>query len=259
MATTDSTKTLKKFRNKKLITDGNKARKKQSPIDITNEITDQDSMLKASKLQFSYTIGDLKTIEVTGEGFSCKTDNGCTSELTASHLPDVYKLWEFHAHWGTEKDCGSEHLINGKGFSAELHFVFWNKKYNEFNKCLNKCDGLTVLAIFLQEDSVDNENFSPIIDGLSNSLACLSRVNLEPNFDPLKLLPVKHSYYTYEGSLTTKPFNECVIWTVLKHPNTISFKQLELLRRIVPRNCRFQHPLNERRVKRSFKFIKKSQ
>ncbi|VDN84083.1 unnamed protein product, partial [Brugia pahangi] len=219
MAANGSTKTLKK---RKSITDGNKARKKQSPIDITNEITDQDSMLKASKLQFSYTIGDLKTIEVTGEGFSCKTDNGCTSELTASHLPDVYKLWEFHAHWGTEKDCGSEHLINGKGFSAE-------------------------------EDSVDNENFSPIIDGLNNSLGGLSRVNLEPNFDPLKLLPVKHSYYTYEGSLTTKPFNECVIWTVLKHPNTISFKQLELLRRIVPRNCRFQHPLNERRVKRSFK------
>nr|CTP80741.1 BMA-CAH-4 [Brugia malayi] len=161
MAANGSTKTLKK---RKSITDGNKARKKQSPIDITNEITDQDSMLKASKLQFSYTIGDLKTIEVTGEGFSCKTDNGCTSELTASHLPDVYKLWEFHAHWGTEKDCGSEHLINGKGFSAE-------------------------------EDSVDNENFSPIIDRLSSSLACLSRVNLEPNFDPLKLLPGKLQFY----------------------------------------------------------------
>ncbi|VDM15185.1 unnamed protein product [Wuchereria bancrofti] len=147
MATNDSTRTLKK---RKSIKDGNKGRKKQSPIDITNEITDQDGMLKASKLQFSYTIGDLKTIEVTGQGFSCKTDKGCTSDLIASHLPGVYRLWEFHAHWGTEKDYGSEHLINGKGFSAELHFVFWNKKYNEFNNCLNERDGLTVLAIFLQ-------------------------------------------------------------------------------------------------------------
>ncbi|EJW72715.1 hypothetical protein WUBG_16377, partial [Wuchereria bancrofti] len=57
---------------------------------------------------------------VTGQGFSCKTDKGCTSDLIASHLPGVYRLWEFHAHWGTEKDYGSEHLINGKGFSAEI-------------------------------------------------------------------------------------------------------------------------------------------
>ncbi|EFO15158.1 hypothetical protein LOAG_13353 [Loa loa] len=255
MAANGSTKTLKK---RKTVIGGTKGRKKQSPINITNDITDQDRMLKASKLKFFYTIGDLKTIEVNGEGFSCKTDEGCTSELTASHLPDVYKLWEFHAHWGTEKDCGSEHLINGKGFSAELHFVFWNKKYGGFNECLNKSDGLAVLAIFLQEDSVDNENFSPIIDGINSSLGHLSRVDLEPEFDPLKLLPVKLSYYAYEGSLTSKPFHECVIWTVLKHPNTISLNQLELLRRIIPRNCRFQHPLNERRVKRSFKFVKKS-
>uniref|UniRef100_A0AAF5PMI4 carbonic anhydrase n=1 Tax=Wuchereria bancrofti TaxID=6293 RepID=A0AAF5PMI4_WUCBA len=150
------------FRKYCFISDGNKGRKKQSPIDITNEITDQDGMLKASKLQFSYTIGDLKTIEVTGQGFSCKTDKGCTSDLIASHLPGVYRLWEFHAHWGTEKDCGSEHLINGKGFSAE-------------------------------EDSVDNEDLSPIIDGINNSLGGLSRVDLEPNFDPRKLLPVKQS------------------------------------------------------------------
>lgn len=54
--------------------------------------------------------------------------NVLISELTASHLPDVYKLWEFHAHWGTEKNCGSEHLINGKGFSAEVcdHFDMIN-------------------------------------------------------------------------------------------------------------------------------------
>ncbi|VDM92574.1 unnamed protein product, partial [Onchocerca ochengi] len=205
-----------------------KGRKKQSPINITNDITEQDSKLKASKLKFSYTIGDLKTIEVTGEGFSCKTDDGCTSELTASHLLDVYKLWEFHAHWGTDKNCGSEHLINGKGFSAE-------------------------------EDSVENENFSPVIDGIRNSLGHLSRVDLEPKFDLLKLLPAKLSYYTYEGSLTSKPFHECVIWTILKHPNTISLDQLELLRQIIPGNCRLQYPLNERRVKRSFKFVKKSQ
>ncbi|MCP9265096.1 Carbonic anhydrase 3 [Dirofilaria immitis] len=189
MAAIDSSTTVKKKKSK---TDGTKGRKKQSPINITNVITNQDSMLKASKLKFSYTIGDLKTIEVTGEGFTCKIDDGCTSELTASHLPDVYKLWEFHAHWGTEKDYGSEHLINGKGFSAELHFVFWNKKYGEFNKCLNKYDGLTVLAVFMQEDSIDNENFSPIIDGIRNSLGNLNRVELEPKFDPLRLLPGKH-------------------------------------------------------------------
>ncbi|VDK38307.1 unnamed protein product, partial [Gongylonema pulchrum] len=81
-----------------------KERHKQSPINITKGAVDHDSNLKASHLKFSYTMGDIKTVEVI---------------LTAPHLPGTYELWELHAHWGPDKNAGSEHLLEGKAFPAE--------------------------------------------------------------------------------------------------------------------------------------------
>ncbi|VDM97168.1 unnamed protein product [Thelazia callipaeda] len=231
---------------------------KQSPINISLGITDFDSKLKASKLKFAYTIGDLKTIEKTKNGFSCKTGGECTSELSGSHLPGRYKLWEVHGHWGTEKNSGSEHLLNGKGFSAELHFVFRKMKYGKFDNCFDKRDGLTVLALFMEEDSNDNTDFSPVISGLRKLVKNSNHADLDKEFDLQNLLPKKLSYYSYEGSLTSKPFAECVIWTILKHRITIGTDQLAFLREIIPNNCRSLQPLNKRRVKRSFKLVKKS-
>ena len=31
-----------------------------------------------------------------------------------------YKFLQFHMHWGDELDMGSEHLINGHPFAAEV-------------------------------------------------------------------------------------------------------------------------------------------
>ena len=31
-----------------------------------------------------------------------------------------YKLIQFHAHWGKDCNCGSEHIIDGKPYSAEV-------------------------------------------------------------------------------------------------------------------------------------------
>jgi carbonic anhydrase len=48
--------------------------------------------------------------------------------------------------------------------------------------------------------------------------------------DPTKLLPARGAYYTYLGSLTTPPCNECVIWIVFKDPIEVSPEQLEAFR-----------------------------
>lgn len=45
-----------------------------------------------------------------------------------------------------------------------------------------------------------------------------------------KLLPETGAYYTYLGSLTTPPCNECVIWIVLKDPIEASPEQLQSFR-----------------------------
>ena len=40
--------------------------------------------------------------------------------LKGGPLPESYRLRQFHFHWGSTDDCGSEHLVDGAPFSAEV-------------------------------------------------------------------------------------------------------------------------------------------
>lgn len=71
--------------------------------------------------------------------------------LTANHLPSSkFALAQFHAHWGSNSKEGSEHFLDGKQLSGEVHFVFWNTSYESFNVALSKPDGLAVVGVFLK-------------------------------------------------------------------------------------------------------------
>lgn len=49
--------------------------------------------------------------------------------------------------------------------------------------------------------------------------------------DPAAFLPKESkAYWTYEGSLTTPPFNESVTWILFKEPVTVSEEQLKAFR-----------------------------
>ena len=63
---------------------------------------------------------------------------------------DVYQLAQFHAHWGGENARGSEHTVDGKAFSAELHLVHYNTKYGDLGTAVDKPDGLAVLGMFIK-------------------------------------------------------------------------------------------------------------
>jgi hypothetical protein len=65
----------------------------------------------------------------------------------------VHSFLQFHMHWGDCLERGSEHLIDNKAYSAELHFVYWNKeKYSDPKKASesNQNDGLLVLGVFVK-------------------------------------------------------------------------------------------------------------
>jgi len=68
-------------------------------------------------------------------------------------VSDEFNFLQFHMHWGDNLDRGSEHLIDGKPYAGELHFVNWNHKlYSSPEKASNsnKNDGLLVLAKFVK-------------------------------------------------------------------------------------------------------------
>jgi carbonic anhydrase len=48
--------------------------------------------------------------------------------------------------------------------------------------------------------------------------------------DIANFLPENQAYWTYEGSLTTPPFNESVTWILFKEPVEVSQEQLDAMR-----------------------------
>jgi hypothetical protein len=39
------------------------------------------------------------------------------------HLTDMYRLIQFHGHWGAHADEGSEHSVNGVEFAGEVRSI----------------------------------------------------------------------------------------------------------------------------------------
>jgi len=52
--------------------------------------------------------------------------------------------------------------------------------------------------------------------------------SFKEEFSWIKKTALKQHYFTYHGSLTTKPFTECVIWIIFTKPVHISRKQVRL-------------------------------
>jgi len=61
---------------------------------------------------------------------------------------------------------------------------------------------------------------------------------LVSGFSGLSLLPAKHSYYRFNGSLTTPPCSEGVRWLVMKTPVSVSSEQVKAFSQVL------EHPNN---------------
>ncbi|ETE72794.1 Carbonic anhydrase 3, partial [Ophiophagus hannah] len=81
-----------------------------------------------------------------------------------------------------------------------------------------------------------------------------------PNFDPSILFPQNRSYYTYQGSFTMPPCEECVTWIVMKEPMTVDEQQMLKLRSLSSNSAEDPHcplqdnwrplqPLNNRMIR----------
>jgi carbonic anhydrase len=59
-----------------------------------------------------------------------------------------------------------------------------------------------------------------------------------PGIDPARLLPARHVYYRYEGSLTTPPCSETVDWIVVAHPIEVDEADVAGFAKLFPMNAR---------------------
>jgi len=201
---------------------------RQSPINIETDknVIETDEAL--DDLKFSYVPENCTQVGNTGASWKVDvTPDG--SSLSGGPLEGEYQLAQFHAHWGGENARGSEHTVDGKMFSAELHLVHFNTKYGSFGDAVDKPDGLAVLGILLK---VGNEHpeFGKLCEVLQDIPRKGDTLALKEPLDPAGFLPASKSYWTYEGSLTTPPLYESVTWILFKQPVEISSVQLKIMR-----------------------------
>ena len=188
----------------------------QSPIDITGAITARQPPLKISWTKRPDTI----------------VNNGHTIQLNFAagntlHVGERrYGLIQFHFHHP------SEHLVDGKKFAMEAHFVHSAED-----------GGLAVVGVFIIPGEA-NAVFHKVVSTMPEEEG--PAVAADPAIDPNGLLPAQRTFYHYEGSLTTPPCSQTVDWLVLTHRIEVAENDIAHFAKLYPMNARPVQKLDRR-------------
>ncbi|KFW62997.1 Carbonic anhydrase 3, partial [Pygoscelis adeliae] len=235
---------------------------KQSPIEINSKDVRHDASL--APWHASYDPGAAKTI--LNNGRTCRVvfdDTFDRSVLRGGPLTGAYRLRQLHLHWGSSDDHGSEHVIDGVKYAAELHMVHWNPKHGNFAGALKQPDGVAVVGILLKVGKTPKPEMKRILEEIDNIKTKGKEAPFQ-HFDPSILFPKSRDYWTYHGSFTTPPCEECITWILLREPIEVSSDQMAKLRSLSKNgenepvnplvdNWRPPQPVKGRIVRASFK------
>ncbi|XP_044742730.1 carbonic anhydrase 2-like [Chrysoperla carnea] len=174
-------------------------------------------------------------------------------------LRSTYQFVQLHFHWGDNDTFGSENRIDNQTFPMELHMVFYNTKYANSAEAMEHPDGLTVLAFLYEVSEENNKDYVDFVDSLNKIHDVDTSTPIAHKESILELIrPVVDQglseYFTYEGSLTTPPCSEVVIWIEFSDYINLSHQQLDEFRQLsdhvgkMKHNFRPVQPINDRHV-----------
>ncbi|MDJ0660331.1 MAG: carbonic anhydrase family protein [Crocosphaera sp.] len=143
-----------------------------------------------------------------------------------------YELKQFHFH------APSEHTLNGKKSEMELHLVHENEQGN-----------LAVIGVFIEEGQA-NPTLAKIWENLSETQG-IQEVK-EKKINATNFIANNPTYFHYQGSLTTPPCSENVVWNIIKEPLEASSQQIEQFMNLYPMNARPIQEQNNRVVELLF-------
>jgi carbonic anhydrase len=193
-----------------------KAGGEQSPIDI-------EPRKGKSSVDFSYTATGASVVD-NGHTLQVNLDPGSSIEIDGTR----YDLLQFHVH------TPSEHTIAGDRFPMEVHLVHKSEEGK-----------LAVVGVLY-----DVGDASATLDKVWKKWP--SKPNqpkaLSGKLDPSTLLPDNRSVFRYEGSLTTPPCTEGVVWNVMRRTRTDSQAHLDLFKTHYANNARPVATLGDRDV-----------
>ena len=196
---------------------------RQSPVAILNENAVKGNQLIDLYLQEWDVVRD-GIFHNTGTTVKF-TPNADESTARTTNHQGTYELLQFHLHWGATNDFGSEHVVDGKRASAEIHFVHRRTSVPDDP---GKTFAVVGVMAVVDEDAA--------ISGVWTNLSVTDVQGFdEKNNATVRfadLLPSTFPYYQYYGSLTTPDCDEIVQWFLLRETITIPQAYLEQLRMV---------------------------
>lgn len=224
---------------------------KQSPVDIYHNKAEPNTALQGFRFHGYDDTSTLHNLTVWNDGYTVTVRVHGDLKISDGGLGDVYSLQHFHFHWGNSDRVGSEHFLDGVSYPLEMHLVHKANRHKKISAALSDPTGLAVLGVFAKIGK-PHPFFQAIIDNL-RLLDIGDYANVRP-FPLKKLLPDDYeTYYRYNGSLTTPPCSESVVWTVFREAIEISESQMNQLRALssvsnITDNFRPIQGLNDRRI-----------
>ena len=194
----------------------------ESPIDLRGAMS-----ARLGKLNLTWKPVPLR---VANNGHTIQTDVPAGSTMRVGGKS--YEMAQFHMHHP------SEHLLDGRRFPLELHFVHRGP------------DGVLGVLAVLVETGKPNATLQAMLDTMPAEAGSV-RVAEGRTLNPGGFLPRGSRFYRYEGSLTTPPCSESVDWVVLAKPIQASDAQIDAFERVYPMNARPLQDLNRRFLLRS--------
>lgn len=250
----------------------------QSPVNIVTTDAEYDGQLTPVQrpLKIHYIPASCRKLINNGHSVQVCVDGKGSgylySWLEGGPYRHKYQLEQFHFHWGRSSQHGSEHLLDGKSYSGELHFVHWNiELFSTFAEAAKSANGLAVTGVFL-EIGKENRYLKKLTDLLPKVSYSGDEIQVSGGIDPSFLLPSDRSkYFTYIGSLTTPPCFESVRFVIFNDPIEVSETQMNAFRQMntykknqrptgrdeysggkLLTNFRPPQPLNDRKIIKSF-------
>ncbi|KAM6330830.1 carbonic anhydrase 14 [Alca torda] len=151
--------------------------------------------------------------------------------LRLQGLPGGFAAAQLHFHWGQPgRTSGAEHLLDGHRAPAEMHVVHFDAaRYANASEAQHHAGGLAVLGVLLEVGADPHPAYDNILSHLG-SIRYAGQTTAIPSFSVQDLLPPRLDlFYRYNGSLTTPPCFQGVLWTLFQQPVRISLAQLQQL------------------------------
>ncbi|XP_059152117.1 carbonic anhydrase 2-like isoform X2 [Physella acuta] len=208
---------------------------RQSPINILTQEVLYDPLLPRFDLS-DYQLTDGVHMEMVNKGGRTVEVEytGKMIYIKDGGLPTLYKLDQFHFHWGAFDARGSEHSLDDNFFPMEMHIVHRQNSSNTYENAASHPSGLAVIGFFFKVVEEDNEKLNRHLLQYFSKIAAADQLAHIPTFALSEILPDINNldYYRYDGSLTTPPCHESVIWSVATEFIPISESQLNMFRNL---------------------------